>query len=118
MALASDFQAKHARCTDLMQAKGLSRSEYDPFVLRWLRFAGLPVVPPCFLPFWKIALIYSVVFGVCFAIGGWVLNTFLSRDFAPHLVVAPVSGLLFGLFIAFWMKRWVTRLNLPRWEDI
>ena len=101
----------------LLIERGMRESRAYPIGLNALRKLGWTVKPPAFSPFKNLVFGFGAYFA---AIWGMLMHfTPLGKNFGwPLLPIALVAGLLFGLSMAWLIKKRVNDLNLPAWEDI
>ena len=101
-----------------LPALGISPYTAAPPVYRLLWRLGVEVPPPLFTRFFPLALVMGAFFAIGW--GGFMWLFFWSRESAPAGGIAVVSlaaGILFGLFMAGYIRYKANKLNLPLWSQ-
>jgi hypothetical protein len=109
-----DFDGKFERGMALLESKGLKR--YGLPLNGLLRRIGIAVPPPLFAGFWLNTIVYGVPFGILF--GGLTVAFNSDRSLAGLALQAVVTAILYGLAMAFWIRRLAAKHGLPRWNDL
>jgi hypothetical protein len=101
-----------------LDRQGVSSNMAAPPLFRLLWALGLEVPPPLFLGLFQYALVLGIPFGVLWGIGMW-LWVWQELGLAGLIVGVPstvVAGLLFGLVMAGFFRRWAARQL--RWKGV
>lgn len=113
------FETRRAKALELLQSTGMSRSNYEPPLLRALWKIGINVPPPHFVPFWKVTLFTTLWFGGVW--GGFMwLTVWLRQGMAisAALGIAGATGICFGMFMSFYFAYGRRKHRLPAWSSI
>jgi hypothetical protein len=101
-----------------MRSRGISAWTVAPPVYRLLWAIGFESRPPHFAGFTQLAISFGLFY--C-AFWGGIMWLFSWRETAmPPVVmitVSAVTGALFGLIMAWSIRRAARRLNLPEWKN-
>jgi hypothetical protein len=109
--------AKREAALKLLEATGMSKSNYAPSGLLFLWRLGFDCPPPHLARFWSVFLVCAVYFGLSMSLLLWVLSAF-----TDILSLTPLDAGLAGLCLGFLMAiyyaigRWKYQLQL--WKDI
>ena len=111
------FEAKIGRALAWTDARGIGRSTSAPPLHRLLWKLGVPLPPPLMAGFALNALFMGGFFGVAWGLGMWLL--FWRGQGLPSglaLVAAIAAGVLFGLAMAWVLRRQARRHGVPAWD--
>ena len=112
-----DFEARVGRALAWTDARGIGRNTSAPPVHRLLWKFGVPLPPPLTAGFALNALFMGGFFGVAWGLGMWLLF-WRAQGLTPAMVgaAAITAGLLFGLAMAWTLRRQARRLGVPAWD--
>ena len=103
---------------DMLKELGLSRSNYAPPVYRLLWMIKVPVRPPHFRTIAANALTTGIFFAFFNGIIMWVIRSNAGYSNLFVMIVAILSGILFGLVMAFAYHRSQQKYELPPWDEL
>ncbi len=98
--------------------RGVSKYVVAPPLYRILWRLGLETTPPLFASFWWITRTMGAFFAIAWGIFMW-LFAWQSEGLPLAIDVATsiLTGLCFGLAMAWYYRRRARDLALPRWEN-
>ncbi|MEO8384459.1 MAG: DUF6404 family protein [Betaproteobacteria bacterium] len=104
---------------ELMAAKGIAMSTAAPPLWELMWFLGINLPPPLCMGFIPLFLFAGSFFGIVFGSGVWVLRNMGSRHMSLHEAggVALITGVAFGLAIAWFTRRLARKHNLGAWSS-
>jgi hypothetical protein len=102
---------------ELMAAKGIATSTAAPPLWKLMWSLGINVPPPLYMSFIPLFLFAGSFFGIVFSTGVWVVRYMDSRPMSLHEAggVALITGIAFGLAIAFFTRRLARKHGLGAW---
>jgi hypothetical protein len=104
---------------DVLEKKGLPKSAYAPPFIRGLWSLGLEVPPPFLASFAANAAFAGLAFAPTWGLLMWLLvwNRQGMKPLAAFLA-SVLAGALFGIFMAWYLRRQRLKHGLPLWKDI
>ena len=98
--------------------KGISKSSFAPPLYRLFWKLGFKAVPPIFYSFKKIWITQGSIFGILWG----VLMYFIrwrkeNMSFLSMIITACFAGILFGLFMAYFVRRQSKKYSIPSWNE-
>ena len=103
----------------MLQAAGIRRSNYAPPIVRLFWYLGIDVPPPHFASFLGVAAAAGIFFGSAWGICMWFAAWSPQGLPVPAaVVVAAVTGLMFGLAIAAYYRYSARKHGMPRWDEL
>ena len=114
-----DEAEKRQRMAEHLSSLGVRRGAYAPPFYRALWRLGFDLPPPLFSGFLAIALPGGAFFGAAWGLAFGALARIIGLPVPdPFIGVTALGcGALFGLVMAFLVRREARRLGLPRWSD-
>jgi hypothetical protein len=102
----------------LMAAKGISKSTAAPPLWELLWSFGINLPPPLYMGFIPLFLFTGSFFGTLFGAGVWIMRNTGTRAMSLHEAggVALVTGIGFGLAIAWLTRRLARKHGLGAWS--
>lgn len=114
----TNFEKREA-ALKMLTEEGINKGYAAPPVNRWLWRMGFDIPPLIFGRFWVNALILGVPFGITMGLMSFL--PFLSpedKTLTAFLFKICLSGLLFGVLMAFYYSHLRRKHHLPTWEEI
>lgn len=101
----------------LMVAKGIGAATASPPLWQLLWTWGVPLPPPLYMRFLPLALFGGTIFGLIFGAIAWAMGNRGIREMSMDeaALVALVSGMAFGLSVAWLTRRLARRHGLGSW---
>ena len=112
------FDARLQEALAFLDGKGLRKSTYAPPLFRLLWKLGAKVPPPHMAGFAFNSLLMGGFFGVFWSLLMWLM--LWGRQGMPLVIVAIaalLSGALFGLTMAWYLRYSARKRAIPRWQD-
>ena len=102
----------------LMTQRGIGWSTAAPPLWQLLWSLGVALPPPLFMGFVPLFLLTGTTFGILFGTGAWVLGNRGNRTMSlGHAeVVALITGTVFGLVMALYIRRLSRKQALGSWS--
>jgi Family of unknown function (DUF6404) len=97
--------------------RGVGPYTVAPPFFRLLWALGLNVPPPFFLGFFSLTVFMGVFFGVLWGALMWLSQWRARHSLMTAVTLSAVTGLSFGLSMAWYYRRKARRLGLPSWNQ-
>jgi hypothetical protein len=103
---------------DEFPEKGISKSSYAPPFYRLLWRLGIKAVPPIFYSFKRVWITQALFFAVAWGILMYFFIWQKENMSILNMVVSSCSGgLVFGLIMAFFIRKQSKKIGCPSWDD-
>jgi hypothetical protein len=103
----------------LMAAKGIATSTAAPPLWELMWSLGINLPPPLYMGFISLFLFAGSFFGIVFGAGVWIVRYMRARPMSLHEAggVALITGIAFGLAIAWFTRRLARKHGLGTWSS-
>ena len=113
------FAARYRKALQELEAAPLHRANYDPPMMRLVRWAGLRVRPPHYRGAAANALLFGGAFAVLWGLIMWVLlGAFMGMPGSVIAVVALMAGAGYGAWMAQGIRRDAAAAGLSDWRAL
>ncbi len=114
-----DFEEQRQRAYRVLNRKGLPRRAAEPPHAHVLRALGFQLRPFPFETFWRMVFLSAAWFAPCWGLAMWFWRwRGEGLGVAAAVLVALLTGVLFGLSMAGYMAYWRRKHDLPTWESL
>ena len=103
----------------LLAETGISRSNYEPPLVRLLWRLGVKIPPPHFAPFAPCSLVAGGSFALAWGVAMWFLVWWpQGASASSSLISALGTGAVFGLGMACYYAYGRRKYKLPHWHSL